>query len=129
MATLLRLNGIDLSAALIWQDRHEWAGVEQSKTITLGGRAVIEHAPLSKGRPITIVSEASQGWVDHTTMLALRALAGVSGGVFTLEVHTGTYLVMFRHHEAPAFNATPLIKRLAPDAGDWFLITMKLITV
>ena len=129
MATVLRLNGIDLTAALIWQDRHEWSGVAQSVDRPLGGRSVIEHAALSRGRPITLVSETNQGWVDYGTVKALLALSSAPGGTYTLEVGTETYQVVFRHHDSPAFSAKPLVKRLAPDDSDWFLITMKLMTV
>lgn len=129
MATVLRLNGVDLPSSLIWQDRHEWSGVAQSVDRTLAGREVIEHAALIRGRPITFVSETNQGWVSYATVKLLLALYAASGGVFILQVGAESYQVVFRHHEPPAFSARPLIKRLAPDDSDWFLINMKLMTV
>jgi len=36
---------------------------------------------------------------------------------------------MFRHHEAPGFDATPLIARANPAPGDFYLGTLKLMTL
>ena len=129
MATTLTLNGIALDPSLIWSDRDAFSPVAQSTTRTIGGRMVVEPSGISKGRPITFVSERNQGWVDYATVLSLKGLAQVAGGTYALVVGSETFTVMFRHEEAPAFEATPLIKRLNPDPEDWFLVTIKLMTV
>jgi len=36
---------------------------------------------------------------------------------------------MFRHHDPPAFEAKPLIARPNPSADDFYLATLKLMTV
>jgi hypothetical protein len=36
---------------------------------------------------------------------------------------------MFRHHEAPAFEARPLVNVANPQAGDFYLATLKFLTV
>ena len=129
MATTVLLNGIALPAALIWKDRYDFAPVSQQESTTLGGRVVIEQQALIKGRPISLVSERQQGWVDYATVQALQAIADTAGGIYTLQVDVTTWSVMFRHHEPPAFSAEALIKRLKPDPTDNYLINLKLITV
>lgn len=129
MATTLLLNGLALPASLIWGDRYSHADVAQQVTRTLGGRVVVEHQALSKGRPITLVSERQQGWVQYSVVQALQALADTPGGVYPLQIDTTIWSVIFRHHEAPAFSAEQLIKRLKPDPADKYLITLKLMTV
>ena len=129
MATVLTLNGISMPAALPWADRHKFSPVAQRSQRTLGGRAVYEPQPLTKGRPITFVSKRDQGWVNYATVQALQAIADVGGGVYVLQLGSESWNVMFRHHEPPAFSAEGLLDRLSPDGTDNYLINMKLITV
>ena len=129
MATIITLNGTALSEALIWQDREAYAPVVQGVERTLGGRLVVDANSVSQGRPITLASARNQGWLDYATVKVLQGLAEVVGGMSTLVIGSDSYTVMFRHEEAPAFEATPLIKRLNPADDDWFLVTIKLMTV
>lgn len=129
MATTITLNGTTLSAALIWRDREAYASVAQGVERTLGGRLVVDASGVSQGRPITLVSERNQGWLNYATVKVLQGLAEVVGGMSTLVIGTESYTVMFRHEDAPAFEATPLVKRLNPADDDWFLVTLKLMTV
>jgi hypothetical protein len=36
---------------------------------------------------------------------------------------------MFRHQDTPAFEAKPLVNKASPQAGDFYLATVKLMTV
>ena len=59
--------------------------------------------------------------------IALRAAS--PGGLYTLTLRGQTWQVMFRHHDAPAFEARPLVSVANPQAGDFYLATLKLMTV
>ena len=59
--------------------------------------------------------------------IALRAAS--PGGLYTLNLRGQTWQVMFRHHDAPAFEAKPLVPVANPQAGDFYLATIKLMTV
>jgi hypothetical protein len=59
----------------------------------------------------------------------LQALAAVAGAQYLLDLGAMQHSVMFRHEDPPAFEATPLIPRTLAQAGDYFTITLKLITV
>jgi hypothetical protein len=58
-----------------------------------------------------------------------RTAGAQSGGMYPLTLRGQSSLVMFRHHEAPAFEATPLISRPNPAPGDFYLGTLKLMTL
>ena len=59
--------------------------------------------------------------------LALRAAS--PGGVYSLTLRGDSRQVMFRHQDAPAFEARPLVPVANPQAGDFYLATLKLMTV
>lgn len=129
MATIVRLDGIDLPSGLIWQDRNAWQPVAQTMERTLGGRPVIEYQALSAGRPITLQGDRRQGWMTRATCDAVRQLADMAGAVFSLQIHTEVFQVVFRHHEPPAFDAEPIIARLNPGTNDYFIPVIRLMTV
>jgi hypothetical protein len=60
---------------------------------------------------------------------ALSLLANSPGGTFTLELRGQAFQILFRHHEPPAFEAKPLFNLANPQPGDFYLATLKLMTV
>jgi hypothetical protein len=60
---------------------------------------------------------------------ALQVRASSPGGIYTLQLRDQVFQVMFRHHDAPAFEAKPLVNLATPAPGDYYLATLKLMTV
>lgn len=123
------LSSVPLRSGLVWTDRWSEANVAQSVLRTLGGTPVIYTASLLKGTPITLVSQEDQGWQSLDVVEQLRQLASVAGAQYLLDLGSIQHSVMFRHNDPPAFDATPLIPRTLAEAGDYFTVTLKLITV
>lgn len=125
----ITLESVTLTTGLVWADRESYSPVAQTAQRTLGGVAVITSAQLSEGTPITLSSLQDQGWVLKTQLDAIKALADVAGGVYSLTIGSDTYQVMFRHEDPPAVEFGPLIPRTIPLDDDWFIGTIKLLTV
>lgn len=126
---MIILDGIQLPAGLLWAD--EWAAASVAQTLrrALDGSPVIYYAPLVAGRPITLESAEDSGWLTKTQVDALAVRAASPGATYTLTLREQTFTVMFRHHEPPAFDARPLVPVANPQPGDYYLATLKLITV
>lgn len=125
----ITLGGVTLSPSMAWSDRDIPQSVEQSVRRTLGGGTIIEAAAVSGGRDITLASSSDMGLLSWVTVQAVKALAEQAGAVFLLDIDGQQFNVMFRHHDAPAFIAEPLMARPVPFDDDYFRCTIKLITV
>lgn len=121
----IMIDVITLPAGLTWTDRDAWQPVAQTARPTLDGGLAVFHQPLTAGRPITLISTESSGWLNRQTMDALQALASVPGSLHVLTLGTQTFTVLWRHDDPPAIQAEPLVARINPDAGDWFRVTLK----
>jgi len=126
---MIVLDGISLPADLLWSD--EWAAstVAQSVRRTLDGGLVVFYGELRAGVPITLESQPDAGWLTRAQVEALALRAASPGGLYTLTLRGQTWQVMFRHQDAPAFEAKPLVPLANPQPGDFYLATLKLMTV
>ena len=125
----ITFSDVTLRGGLVWKDRYGSQEVSQKVVRTIGGLPVFYHAKLNGGLKVTLESLDDQGWQTLATVEALMALAAVPGAQYLLDLGPVQFSVMFRHEDAPAFEATPLIPRTNQEAGDFFLVSMKLITV
>ena len=119
------LDQIELPPSLQWTDRDAWQPVAQTARQTLDGGLAVFHQPLAAGRPITLTSNETSGWVNRQTLDALQALASVPGSLHTLTIGAHAYTVIWRHDDPPAIAAEPLVARITHDPGDWFRVTLK----
>jgi len=126
---LITLDGIVLPAGLLWSDEFAAAPVAQTVRRTLDGSMVVFFGAQHQGLPITLASQADQGWLTRSQVEAVRLRADSPGGVYLLALRGQIRSVMFRHHDGPAFEATPLVALANPGAGDFYLATLKLMTV
>lgn len=126
---MIWLDGIALPAGLAWIDEFESREVSQTITRTLDGSLVVFYGAQTRGLPITLASEADAGWLTRAQLEALALRAASPGGVYPLQLRDRLWSVMFRHHEPPAFQATPLIYLANPGPSDFYLATLKLMTV
>ena len=126
---MIILDGISLPVDLLWSD--EWAASTVAQTVrrTLDGGLVVFYGELRAGLPITLESQPDAGWLTRTQVEAIALRAASPGGLYTLNLRGQTWQVMFRHHDAPAFEAKPLVAVANPQAGDFYLATIKLMTV
>ena len=124
------LSGVTLSPDMIWEDEiGSQEAVAQTNKRTLGGASIIQFQQLFEGRPITLTADQGQGWLTKQQVLDVQDLARQAGNVLSLTIGASTYPVMFRHEDAPAFEATALnqIGAQAPDG--YYTATIKLITI
>jgi hypothetical protein len=126
---MITLDGITLPAGLLWSDEFAVAHVAQTVRRTLDGSVVVFYGELRAGLPITLESEPDAGWLTRTQIEALALRAASPGGVYPLVLRGQTWTVMFRHQDAPAFEAKPLLSVANPQAGDFYIATLKLMTV
>ena len=125
----ISINGITLSPSLQWTDQHKYSPVAQTVKRTLGGGSVVYSQGLTLGRPITLEALADTGWITKAMLDTLEDLAQNPGAVYNLNIHGFTADVVFRHEEPPAVDFTPLTPRSSPQSGDYFIGTLKLLTV
>lgn len=103
----ITLGGVTLPDDLLWTERHQYAPVAMESRRTIGGRLRYSTAPLSGGRPITLVSQTGRGWLTLAQVQALAALAADPDTVLTLTVGAESYSVKWRWDEPPALDVTP----------------------
>jgi hypothetical protein len=126
---MIRLDTVALPDGLVWTDEFAAQTVAQTVRRTLDGSVVVFYGQHSGGLPITLESEPDAGWLTRTQVEALKLRADSPGGVFTLELRGQVFQVMFRHQEPPAFEAKSLVALANPQPGDFYLASLKLMTV
>ena len=126
---MIIFDSLVLPAGLVWSDEFANASVSQSVRRTLDGGLVVFYGGLKRGMPITLESEQDSGWMRRDLVEALQVRASSPGGLYTLQLRGSVFQVMFRHHDVPAFDAKPLVSIATPEPGDYYLATLKLMTV
>ena len=124
---MIQLNSLSLPPSLIWTDRDAWQSARHVMRTALDGRPVVYHSPLQGGRPITLTSTESSGWMRRDTLDALQALAAAPGATYPLIIGAESFTVLFRHDDPPALSAEPLLSRINHDPGDFFRVQLKLM--
>jgi hypothetical protein len=126
---VIALDGISLPKDLLWTD--EWGASKVAQTVrrTLDGGLVVFYGERRAGLPITLQSQPDAGWLTRAQVEAIALRAESPGGIYSLTLRGETRQVMFRHQDEPAFDAEPLIPLADPQPGDFYLATIKLMTV
>lgn len=127
--TTLTLGGVVLNPSMVIEDRYRSSGVAQSVRRTVGGALKVFVSSLQKGAEITLRGTEDAGWIDKATSDLLLEMAEQPGGIYQLSVAGVVYTVVFRHQDAPAYQATPLIPRTGQQDSDKFICTIKLLTI
>lgn len=126
---MISLSGLALPDGLLWDEAFATPKVAQVVKRTLGGRNVVYAAPLQGGMNITLRAMPDQGWLTLAQGQALQAMAELPNEVFVLTMGSSTYNVLFRNHDAPAVELSPLVPRTPAVVGDYFIGLIKLMTV
>jgi hypothetical protein len=126
---VIALDGISLPKDLLWTD--EWGASKVAQTVrrTLDGGLVVFYGERRAGLPITLQSQPDAGWLTRAQVEAIALRAESPGGIYSLTLRGETRQVMFRHQDEPAFDAEPLIPLADPQPGDFYIATIKLMTV
>lgn len=126
---MIALDGISLPKDLLWTD--EWGASKVVQTVrrTLDGGLVVFYGERRAGLPITLQSQPDAGWLTRAQVEAIALRAESPGGIYSLTLRGETRQVMFRHQDEPAFDAEPLIPLADPQPGDFYIATIKLMTV
>lgn len=122
------LNGLALPA-MLWPDEFNAQQVAQTSKRTLAGGIVVFHNQLTAGQSITLESSEKAGWLRRSQVQALKAMADQSGLVMSLSLRGQSYSVTFRHHEGNAFEAEPVFPYANPTADDYYIASIRLMTV
>jgi hypothetical protein len=124
----LQLGSIVLNDGMVWEDEFAYAGISQSLKTTLGGVPAIFSAPYLGPISISLRSLSDQGWQTYATVKALQSIARTLDGQFTLTMGSKSFIVAFRHYEGQVVEATPLTPKTIYDDGDYFLVSLKLVS-
>lgn len=123
------LGGLSLNPSLQWVDRIRYADIAQEQLRTLGGSLVINSARLYKGRQVTLEAQEETGWLTKSMVSSLLTLADGLASIYTLDFHGEVVSVVFDHVSAPVVDMRPLLYKEPQANTDYFIGTIKLITV
>ena len=125
----ITLGLIELPEDIEWTDEYKWSPTVETNTYTLTGSLVIETATRQAGRPITLAGQ-SNTWILRGVLKSLKALADTPGTTLTLTLNDAReFTVAFRHADAPAIDAAPIVWLRDYDDAWPYTITIKLIEV
>jgi len=124
---MIQLGSLALNDGLVWVDEYAYTGIVQEVKTTLGGTPLVYTSAIKGPMLITLKSAGEdQGWQTLAQVQALRAMALVKDGLYTLQLDARSFSVRFRHDDPPVLEASPLIYRTTQEAGDYFVVSIKL---
>lgn len=125
----LTLGGITLNPNMSIPALNTSSSVSMDVRPTIGGGSVVYEQLKQSGISLQLTATENQGWVPKEARDQLLVEASKLGNVMQLIAGSHTYKVMFDHSSSAAVNLEPLINRLIPLDGDYFIGTINLITV
>ena len=114
---------------LDWIDEYAHRPVAMSVGFTLTGRAHVESVAYVTGRPITLQADQSSAWIDRASLDTLKTWEATAGLVLVLTLRTVPRNVMFDSRQSPGAEARPLIIYSDPASGDYYVSTLRFLTV
>lgn len=131
--TTITLAGVALSgtgASMQWTNRFTEQTIVQSTRRTIGGKQVINSAANINGRSIILEARQDTGWLLKSEVDALMASAAVNGASYSFDYHgIESYTVVFDYTSGPAIEMRPLTPKVPLLDTDYFIGTIKLLTV
>lgn len=120
---------VALHPDLFWSDELSWHPVKQSAEYSLTGALVVDSVSM-QGRPITLEPiDTSSAWMSRADFDQLAAWAAVPGQQMTLLLRGVTHTVIWRHQDAPALTADPVVHYSDVQSDDWYIARIKLTKV
>lgn len=131
--------GIELPADLQWVDEFTAWRVGQSVRTGLTGARIVQESALQAGRPITLQTQQDgTAYVAPVRLDVLRALQASeeqprsSPLRLILPAHNGgerEFMVAWRRTDGPGIEAAPIRFAVPALDGDYYSITLRLMTV
>jgi hypothetical protein len=119
---------VQLPPDLYWSDEHAWSPVEQAVERSITGALIVSTGLRAAGRPITLQPrDDGSAWMPHAVLQQLRAWGDVPGQQMQLSLRGAAWSVAFRHHDEPAIQAEPVVHYSDVNAGDFYLVTLRLM--
>jgi len=125
----ITLGGITLPSQIVWANQFQKDPIAQDIKRTLGGGLVVTEQTLTEGRPIILQATQDQGWFTKAQVVAVEELASIVTTSYTLVFGSETFTVIFNHSQPPAVSFSPLVWRANSADTDYFVGTIKLLTV
>jgi len=131
LMNLTTQQSLTLSHDLLWIDEHAWSPVTSQVDMTLTGALIIENAVAQAGRHISLQApDATMAWHQRTTVDQLRTWATLPGQQFRLTLDDGRqFVVVFRHNEPPALEASPVSDMASYAPDDYWQIKIKFLEI
>ncbi|MGE8210953.1 MAG: hypothetical protein ACN6RH_15775 [Stenotrophomonas rhizophila] len=133
------LAGVELPADLQWIDEFTAWRVGQTVKTSLTGAKIVQESSLQAGRPITLQTQRDgAAWVGAVTLDVLRALQAseeqprTTPLALVLPAHNGgdrELSVAWRRTDGPGIEAEPIRFAVPALDGDYYSITLRLMTV
>lgn len=137
--TDILLESITLPGDLLWSNEFTAWRVGQAQRRSLTGALIVQESQVQVGRPITLETQSNGNRhvaaITLPTLLQLQALEAQARTVpmsLTLPAHnsgTRTFSVLWHRGEGKALEARPLLFAAPYLDGDYFAVTLRLITV
>lgn len=116
---------------MIWVDEYLWSAAQQERRYTVAGALVVDVAQRLAGRPITLQSGDDFGWITRANLNTVQGWANDPANVSTPLVLTlrGVQFDVIFDHLSGAIDARPVWEVHDPVDADWYLATLRLLTV
>ena len=126
----MTLDDIELPDDLLWVNEFDWNPVEQNIERSLSGALLIQEQSMLGGRPIELSGGEDAGWVTRDKVLMLYSLANALSNTMTLTLpDSRQFEVMFDRRNNTPIMAQPLWAKAYTTNDDFYLLTLRLITV
>ena len=126
------LGELSLPGDLFWSDEFTFNAVQNKHSTAINGALINEVSVRQNGRPITLQSPVGGGWISRAQYAQIQALVDdPAQPVMNFRTPDGrAFQVHFRSDNGnAALTAVPLYHVWPAIAGDWLLITLRLIEV
>lgn len=121
---------IALPSDIQWVDEFDWAPVGQGVERSVTGALIVQSRAMTAGRPVTLKPDGdNSAWTRRSVVEQLRNAAAIPGQVMALTIGSQTLSVIFRHHDGAAVEAKPVAAYDTYTSDDFYVVTLKLMTV
>ena len=124
---MITLDGLDLTADLLWIDEYTWNGIAQQEDIMIDGSVVVQASQQQTGRLVSLVGGDTFGYVKKSVVDSLKVLAEDPGRQMTLTLNDGrTFNVVFT---GDRYTANTAADHNNPSAEYLYIISLFLMVL
>ena len=123
---------IELDDELYPSDEHEWSSLVSSTKYALDGTMIVEQSIRKAGKPYTMQAPSDMGFLNRSTVNALKAERDKLGATFWLDYRADGQVkrvkVIF-DTTVEAITAKPVKEFISPSLDDLFIVTLKFLEI